>query len=189
MTQKTFFTKEAILEAAFTLTREEGWGGVTARNIAKKLGSSTMPIYSSMKSMDEIESEVRSRAEALMLDFQKQRYTGEPPLDMAVGYVTFARDEKALFRFLFVDRPSPRGTRHESEAGTVSYEQLVQGTEPVRLADQVPTALQDPRILKSWIFTHGLASLLSGGVIDLPDGKIKTLLLEAGAAFEEKRNG
>ena len=27
--------------------------------------------------------------------------------------------------------------------------------------------MSDPRILKSWIFTHGLASLVSSGVLDL----------------------
>jgi hypothetical protein len=57
------------------------------------------------------------------------------------------------------------------------------------LVDQVPVAMSDPRILKSWIFTHGLASLVSSGVLELPDEKIKSLLLESGAAFfgwEEK---
>jgi len=183
MTQRAFFTKEAIVEAAFALTREQGWTGVTARNIAKRLGSSTMPIYSSMKSMDEIEVEVRARAEKLMLDFQKRDYTGDPPLNMAVGYVTFARDERNLFRFLFVDRPTKSLPRKEAEGRTVGLDKLVAGTEPVHLIDQVPTAMKDPRILKSWIFTHGLASLVSGGVLDVSDERIRSLLTESGAAF------
>ena len=62
MTQKLFFTSEAILEAAYSLTREKGWAAVSARSIAKKLGSSTMPIYSTLKSMEEIERMVRARA-------------------------------------------------------------------------------------------------------------------------------
>ena len=50
--------------------------------------------------------------------------------------------------------------------------------------------MSDPRILKSWVFPHGLASLVSGGVLDLPDERIQGLLLESGAAFfswEERR--
>jgi hypothetical protein len=43
--------------------------------------------------------------------------------------------------------------------------------------------MQDPRILKSWIFAHGLASLISSGVLDLSDERIKSLLLEAGGAI------
>ena len=190
MTQKISFTKEAIIEAAFTLAREKGWSSVTARNIAKKLGSSTMPIYSSMKSMDEIEGEVRVRAEALLLDFQRRTYTGDVPLDQAVGYVTFARDERSLFRFLYVDRPVPAGRQERVREVEGAYEKLTMERKPVSLADQVPVAMSDPRILKSWIFTHGLASLVSGGVLDLPDEKIQGLLLESGAAFfswEERR--
>jgi AcrR family transcriptional regulator len=183
MTQKTFFTKEAVVEAAFTLTREQGWAAVTARSIAKKLGSSTMPIYSSMKSMEEIEAEVRTRAEALMLEFQGRSYGGMASLDMAIGYVTFARDDRNLFRFLFVDRPAHIVAGQRGSGRTTTAEQFMSGARPVALADQVPTAMEDPRILKSWIFTHGLASLVSGGVLDLPDEKIRGLLLESGAAF------
>jgi len=183
VTQKTFFTREAIVEAAFTVTREQGWPAVTARSIAKKVGSSTMPIYSSMKSMEEIETEVRGRAEALLLDFQRRDFGGESSsLNMAIGYVTFARDESNLFRFLYIDRPLGEREGRSGHALTTA-EQFMSGTRPVALADQVPTAMEDPRILKSWIFTHGLASLLSGGVLRLADARISELLREAGAAF------
>jgi len=184
MTQKTFFTKEAVVEAAFTLTREKGWPAVTARSIARTLGSSTMPIYSSMKSMEEIEVEVRGRAEAVLLEFQERDYGGEASLNMAIGYVTFARDERNLFRFLYVDRPAQERTGpRESTGRLTTAQQFMDGAAPVALADQVPTAMQDARILKSWIFTHGLASLVSGGVLELTDERIRSLLMESGAAF------
>jgi AcrR family transcriptional regulator len=184
MTQKAFFTREAIVEAAFTLTREKGWAGVTARNIARKLGSSTMPIYSSMKSMDEIEVEVKERAEALMLEYQKREYTENSALNMAVGYVTFARDERNHFRFLFVDKPTaPARSGDRTGGSALTFDQFLAGARPARLVDQAPSAMEDPRILKSWIFTHGLASLVSGGVLDLPDERIRSLLMESGEAF------
>ena len=194
MTQKAFFTKEAIIEAAFTVTREQGWESVTARNIAKRLGSSTMPIYSSMGSMDEIQTEVKARAEQLLLDFQSRDYGGDNPMNMAMGYVTFARDERHLFRFLFDFQGERPATRREDTGNAVPLDRMI-AAGPVHLADQVPTAMRDPRILKSWIFTHGLASMVSAGVLDLPDEKIRSLLLESGAAFfgfeekKEKENG
>jgi len=183
MTQKTFFTKDAIVEAAFTLTRENGWPAVTARSIARKLGSSTMPIYSSMKSMEEIEAEVRGRAEALLLEFQARNYGEQGSMNMAIGYVTFARDERNLFRFLYIDRPLQGPGAPDGSRQLPTFEQFASGARPVALADQVATAMKDPRILKSWIFTHGLASLVSGGVLDLPDESIRRLLMESGAAF------
>jgi AcrR family transcriptional regulator len=176
-----------IVEAAFTITREVGWTGVTARTIAQRLGSSTMPLYSSLKSMEEIESEVRKKAGDLMHDYQRRPFTGEKLLSSAVGYVVFARDEPNLFRFIFVDRPltvliqegQPRTEGSPADVNAVGG--------VVDLVDQAATALQDPVVLKSWAFTHGLASLISSKVIDLPTERIAELLMEAGSAFYRRK--
>jgi AcrR family transcriptional regulator len=183
MTQRVSFTQEMIVEAAFALTREEGWHGLTARAIARKLGSSTMPIYSSLTSMRKIEAAVRKRAESLMRDFQGRVFANEQPLDIALGYVRFARDERNLFRFLYVDRPLPDARKGRGRGSSRALGKVRSGKTVVPIADQVPVAMQDPRILKSWIFTHGLASMLSSGVLDLPDKRIQSLLREAGGAF------
>ena len=184
MTQKATFTREMIVEAAFALTREVGWSGVTARTIAKRLGSSTMPLYSSLKSMVEVEKEARKKAEALMQEYQRRPFADERMLSSAVGYVVFARDEPYLFRFLFFDRPLTMpapGSPDGASLGTPADVTAAGGV--VDLADQAATALQDPVVLKSWAFTHGLASLISSKVIDLPTERIASLLLEAGTAF------
>jgi len=186
MTQRTTFTREMIVEAAFQLTRERGWHEVTARTIAARLGSSTMPLYSSLRSMEEVEKEVRARAEALMHDFQRRPYPpGDTLLSSAVGYVAFARDQRNLFRFLYVDRPVPAGG-----AENKSIETDVERVGGVfDLADQAAVAMKDTRVLKSWAFTHGLASLISSGVLDLPDEKIARLLLEVGSAIYASGGG
>jgi AcrR family transcriptional regulator len=172
-----------IVEAAVALTREHGWAAVTARTIARQLGSSTMPLYSSLKAMEEIEKEVRGRAEELMHNYQRRPFADNAIVSSAVGYVAFARDERNLFRFLFVDRPL---TMNRLQGSAIDIE-AVGGV--VDLSNQAATALRDPRILKSWAFTHGLASLISSGVIDLHDDKITSLLMEAGAAFYQGGNG
>ena len=184
MTQRTVFKREMIIGAAFQLTREQGWGGVTARTIARKLGSSTMPLYSSLKSMDEIEKEIRARAERCMHDYQRRSYTPDTLLNSAIGYVVFARDERNLFRFLYFDRPlMPQP--HGGATGELQAEatDVIALGGVVDLADQAAVALRDPRVLKSWAFSHGLASLVSSGVIDLPDDRIASLLSEMGGAI------
>jgi AcrR family transcriptional regulator len=185
MTQRTMFTKERIVEAAYQLTREAGWQGVTARSIAVKLGSSTMPLYSSLKSMGDIETEVRARAEACLHEYQGRRSASEPLLSSALGYVAFARDEKNLFRFLYVDRPL---AANRPGAGGRAVDAVKTGG-IVDLANQAAVAMKDPRILKSWAFTHGLASLISSGVLDLPDEIIARLLAEVGAAIYGSEGG
>lgn len=179
MTQRTVFTKEKIVEAAYQLTREAGWQGVSARSIAEKLGSSTMPLYSTLKSMGDIETEVRARAEACLHEYQGRRSVSEPLLSSAVGYISFARDEKNLFRFLYVDKPL---AANRPGAGGRAVDAVKTGG-IVDIVDQAAVAMEDPRILKSWAFTHGLASLISSGVLDLSDELIARLLLEVGAAI------
>jgi len=183
VTQKIFFTSEAIVEAGFALTREKGWGAVSARSIAKKLGSSTMPIYSTMKSMEEIERLVRARAESLLSDYQRRPYTENLVQNLAIGYVAFARDEKNLFHFLFVDRPVAADLEDGGEGARDTLGARAADAAAGQLAGDTRFSLQDPRVLKSWIFTHGMASLVGGGVLDLSDDKIRDLLLEAGGAF------
>jgi AcrR family transcriptional regulator len=182
MSQQVFFTREAVLNAVFEMTRESGWPSVSARSIAKRLGSSTMPIYSSLKSMADIERETRTRADDLMREYQARPVSGNSALDMAIGYVTFARQESHLFRFLYLDAPERRGPpeqeRHAAEV--VSRP----GNEGLRkMVTAMPELGSNPVILKSWIFVHGLASLLSSGALDLPDEQVRGLLQDAGAAF------
>ncbi len=179
MTQRTVFTREMIVDAAFQLTREHGWAFVTARTIAEKLGSSTMPLYSTLKSMEEIEKEVRARAEACMHRCQREKYGDEVMLNAAVGYVVFARDEKNLFRFLYVDRPvsADRSARKGQERDVQELGGVID------LVDQATVALKEPLVLKSWAFTHGLASLVSSGVIDLPTDRIASLISETASAI------
>jgi AcrR family transcriptional regulator len=185
MAQRTTFTKEKIVEAAYDLTQEQGWGAVTSRAIASKLGSSTMPLYSSLRSMDEIETHVRARAESALQEYQRRKYTENSMLNSAVGYVTFARDQRQLFRFLFVDRPLAANRPRRRAAVPDIY--AAGGV--ADLADQAAIAMGDPRVLKSWAFAHGLASLLSAGVLELTDNDIARLLSEVGAAIYSPPGG
>jgi hypothetical protein len=100
-------------------------------------------------------------------------------MDAAVGYVTFARDEKNLFRFLYVDRPvAEKGSRRRGKARDAF---ALNGI--VDLADQAAAAQRNPMVLKSWVFVHGLASLISAGVIDLPAKKIVGIIREVAAGI------
>ena len=181
MTQRATFTKEMIVDAAFTLTRTEGWGTVTARTIARKLGSSTMPIYSSLKSMEEIETKVRARAEALMSDYQRRPWTNNPLLNSAMGYVAFARDETHLFRFLYLDGPRLPLDLPAAEPSPLPSAAEAQGV--YKRNEQPMAAMKDPFVLKNWIFVHGLASLVAGRVVELSDERIRELIEEASASF------
>jgi AcrR family transcriptional regulator len=181
MTQRVTFTKEKIVEAAFDLTREKGWEFVTARTLAKKLGSSTMPLYSSLKSMEEIQKAVRGRAEQLMFTAQQRAFTDNPKLNAAIGYVAFAREEAHLFTFLYDHPGAPLRLPGSAEPVHTKVEDPTD--EAFNLREQPAAALQDPFVLKNWVFVHGLASLIANKVIELSEQRISSLIQEAAAGF------
>ena len=179
-----------VIEAAFELTREIGWEAVTTRNIARKLGSSTMPIYSTVKSMEEIESEVVDKALALMVEYQKKPFTPDPMVNIGVGYVVFARDEHNLFSFLYrAERPVPEGS-FSTEGRNGFFKKAFAGLPGVgESLKEIPADSMEALMLKSWIFTHGLAVMINSGVLNLRDDKIAELVTDAGGAFYMYKGG
>ena len=184
MKQPRVFAREQVIDAAWELIREHGWKQVTARSIAGHLGSSTMPIYSHMKSLDDLEKELKDRSRKLMHDYQMRDYTGNPVLDIAVGYVVFARDEKQLFRFLFLDRPDVRESEDVLQMRDSFYEQFgSQETEDEMISGMSPKA-QEGLIRNSHIFSHGLAMMVNAGIIHpCANEMIRGYLEDAGEAF------
>jgi len=89
--------------------------------------------------------------------------------------VTFARDEARLFRFLFVERPDA--------AQSIPVREPRDGPLPSPESPPGSYDMQDPFVLKNWVFVHGLASLISGRVIELTDARIRELIQEAALSF------
>ena len=71
MPPKFKFTKDEIITAAFETVRERGEDALTAREVAKKLGSSSSPIFTVFADMGELKGEVRKRAKTLFDDYMK----------------------------------------------------------------------------------------------------------------------
>lgn len=179
---KVKFDKEKIYEASFAILKKKGWAQVSARSIAKALAASTMPIYSTVESMEEVEKELKARTLKTMHEYLLGHYTDNPFLNSAVGYILFARDLPHLFRFLYFERP-----------------EAISGLELNELKKRLPKELHKLAVdyfrtkgsldlnevtLYNWIFTHGLAVLLYSGILtNFSDEDIVALLENAGSAF------
>jgi hypothetical protein len=104
---KKTFTTDDIVEAAFQVVRKQGRKKLSARTIAKELNASTMPIYSTISSMKDLETKIGQKFTELLLEYCSTPWTGNLLVDMSFGYVRFAKDEKELFRIMFLaDEPS-----------------------------------------------------------------------------------
>ena len=184
MKQPSVYTRGNIIDAAVELIRKEGWLRVTTRKIAAQMGASTMPIYSHVKSVDELEHELRAKVRSMLKDFQLRSYTDQPLLNLAFGYVVFARDEKQLFRFLYLDRPELIETGDLAGMKDFFFDQFGKESSVVAALTAMEEVGQEEMIQNTWIFTHGLAMLVNSGALGkCPDETILDYLQGAGEAF------
>ncbi len=184
MSQPSVYSRLQVVEAAFELVREKGWSVVTTRAIAKKLGSSTMPIYSHVQSVEELERELREKARELQQKFQRYPYTEHALLNLAFGYVVFARDEKYLFRFLYLDRPGKMDLENGEGIRNSFFLEFGEDSEEGRALMELKRSGQETLIQYTWIFTHGLAMLVNAGTFGTNSNQaIMRFLKNAGEAF------
>lgn len=94
------FSREEIIRAAFDLVREKGWDGFSVQAVGKAINSSTMPIYSQFANVRELEDAVCVKAMDLLKESLMKERSGDLWIDQAINYVSFALEEKHLFRIL-----------------------------------------------------------------------------------------
>lgn len=151
------FTKEEILESAFNLVRQKGWHHLSTRTLAEALGSSSRPIYSFFRSMEELEEGLVKKAVDLLYDHIIRPRTGDPWHDHGIGYVMFAKEE----RHLFIGSNSEKNIKHFKKYGEVIWNTLT-----ASLADYPPfRGLSEEQIFQvqatRWLLAHGLAFQVS----------------------------
>ena len=111
-------SKEAIINAAVDVLRESGAAALNARNVAKKLGCSTQPIYLCFQNMEDLKAAMTQRAIALhtqsvrewlhILDANDSCYKQHSHYSSyGIGFVKFAALEKHLFRWLYLEGGQP----------------------------------------------------------------------------------
>ena len=91
----------AIIEAGLEQLKDGGWEGLTPKSVAKKLGASTMPIFSHFATMDEFRVAILDRAWEMHKEYVLANYTGDIWVDQGIGYVLFARDHAQLFSCMY----------------------------------------------------------------------------------------
>lgn len=62
MAKKETISRDALIQAAFSILREEGIGQVTARKLAARANCSTQPIFRIYRNMEEVSEELFGRA-------------------------------------------------------------------------------------------------------------------------------
>jgi AcrR family transcriptional regulator len=180
MANKTKFSENDIMEAAFSVVRKKGMAELSTRSIARQLGCSTMPVYSFFKSKKNLTERIVERAYAVLYDYQTTRRTGDAFLDMGIGYVLFAKEERYLFRCindqLHVGTLKKYNDQHfVSLIGKLSEYPILKGmtNEQIRRF-----------FMQGWTYSHGLAQLVNIGYFsDMGVNEISDLFLYTGKRY------
>ncbi len=175
MPPKARYDREAIVEAAFRLTRASGIEALNARALARELGCSTQPIFRAFSGMEEVREEMLRRAfdcysgyiaRSAALDEKPYKGTG-------LAYILFAKEEPALFRLLFMRDRVQDGTDTQNNDPNMRY--IISVISAATGFDQ-EKALRFH--LQLWIFTHGLAVMVATGYIRYDEAEIRRLLTD-----------
>lgn len=162
MPPKFKFTREQIVAAALEVTRKNGITGLTARGLAAELGSSAKPIFGLFQNMEEVQREVVSAANTLYQSYIKKGMADNkfPPYKASgIAYIQFAKEEKELFKLLFMrDRAD---------------EKIEENREEIRpILDLIMKNLGIDENeayffhLELWLYVHGIATMIATNYLE-----------------------
>lgn len=175
MPPKCRFTREEVIQAALDMTREGGPGCVTARAVGERLNSSSKVIFSLFHNMEELQGEVLRAADELYRSYLREDMeSGRYPVYKASGlaYIRFAREERELFKLLFMrDRTG---------------EPVDQGAEEIRpLVELIRkgTGLSERQAylfhLEMWVYVHGIAAMIATAYLEWDGDMISAMMTDA----------
>lgn len=172
MPKATTVTKEIIVDSAFETVRKEGFSALSARNISKKIGCSTQPIYWLYDNMEDLKQDIIVKMTAYLSEIiAGYKKTGKPFLDYGLGYISAAHAEPVLFKAVYVD--NILGLKMTDVApGKNMIDTMRQDIRTSEMSDDelLNTAT------RAWFLVHGLASLIASGMLVYDEDKIETIL-------------
>ena len=175
MPPKTRITKENILRTAVEIVRRDGAEAVNARTIAKELNCSTQPVFSNFAAMEDLRLAVVAAADALYEAYiTREIEAGKYPAYKAAGmaYIRFAREEKELFKLLFMRDRSAEGAHPETE-----------GTKRIFDIVRASTGFDGEKAelfhLEMWAYVHGIAAMTATNYLELDTELVSRMMTDA----------
>lgn len=175
MPPKVKVTKEDIINAAVNIVRNSGAQGINARTIASALNCSTQPVFSNFASMDELRLSVVEKADILCQAYmQREIESGEFPTYKATGmaYIRFAKEEKELFKLLYM-RDRSNESIPESSEQTDQMESIVHNNTGLSGIDAKLFHLE------MWAYVHGIATMFATGFLNLDWELVSRMLTDS----------
>lgn len=171
MPARKIISKDAILNAAFGLVREEGMNALNMRTLAKRCNCSTQPIYLSFKGAEELKCELAAKiTEAFYGFLEKEIASGKYPEYKAVGmgYIMFAAEEPELFKFLFMRKRFNKGDFESDSFDKATF--MIMKNYGLYSDDAYKLHTE------MWLFVHGIATMVATGYLDWDLEKVSVMV-------------
>lgn len=174
MPPKCKFTREEIIHTALDMTRSDGISSITARAVSAQLNSSSKVIFSLFQNMEDLQQEVIKAADQLYQSYIKNDMaSGQYPPYKASGmaYIRFAKEEKELFKLLFMRNRS-------GEQITESMDEI----KPLIRIIQENIGLSEEEAylfhLEMWIYVHGIATMIATSYLEWNWERVSRMLTD-----------
>lgn len=162
MPPKFRFTRQQITMAALCITRKNGILALTARSLASELGCSAKPIFGLFKNMEEVHHEVMKATNAVYQSYLKESMEAcvVPPYKASgMAYIRFAKEEKELFKLLFMrDRTHEHIEDNKEEIKPLL--ELIQHN--LKLNEEDAYLFH----IEMWVYVHGIATMLATSYLE-----------------------
>ncbi len=159
MPPKVKVTRENIINAAVDIVKKSGAQALNARTVASVLNCSTQPIFSNFSTMDELRLAVAQKAAILCKEYIRREVESKafPPYKASgMAYIQFAKEEKELFKILFMRERLGNALSEEIDLND-QMEQIVQHNTGLNSEE---TKLFH---LEMWVVVHGIAAMTATG--------------------------
>lgn len=176
MPPKVKITKDDIILSSIELVRMHGEDALNTRAIASYLGCSTQPIFSNFSSMEELKLTVINEVCKICNEYTAREIEKrEFPIFKAMGmaYIRFAKEEKELFKLLYM---RDRGSEDTSDEDRLSTEDAI-----AAIQENISLSYEQAKLfhLEIWAFVHGIATMLATGFLDLEWELISKIITDA----------
>lgn len=195
MPRKTVILKEDIINAAVEIVRKDGYEALNARALANALGCSTQPIFSNFRNMEDLTQSVIRRSLEIYDDFVAREFMephGYPPYKTnGMAYIRFAKEEKNLFKLLFMrDRTNdPNPTEEKTFYDVLPLIMKATGLNKEQAAlfhFEIWSAVHGIAVMVASSYYNADMELISGTLTDIYQGLLYRFRQKEGS--DEERN-
>ena len=142
------FTKKDILKATYDIMKQDGIQNISARKIANKFKGSTAPIYANFSTIEEDK----------LKEYLYGNYSERKLMNGAIGFILFAREEKELFRAIFLDGAKGFETLFNETMESLLKEEVLMVSFPTLTYETAKMAVR-----RLWYWAFGYATLTCVG--------------------------